>query len=69
MSCQHTELLDLNSSNVSSSCLASLQQPVGILLLEQALNHLSLEEEEEPPSKRGKTQVSPDVIKWIELAK
>ncbi|XP_034980550.2 DNA-dependent protein kinase catalytic subunit [Zootoca vivipara] len=71
MSYQHRELLDLSPSSVSTSCLASLQQPVGILLLEQSLIHLSPEEEEEPPSKRmrGKTELSPNVIKWIELAK
>ncbi|XP_074056019.1 DNA-dependent protein kinase catalytic subunit isoform X1 [Macrotis lagotis] len=69
MSYQHSELLSLDSSTVSTSCLASLQQPVGILLLEKALMHLA--PAEEPPSKRmrGKPQLSPDVIKWIELAK
>ncbi|XP_062986775.1 DNA-dependent protein kinase catalytic subunit [Elgaria multicarinata webbii] len=70
MSYQHKELLDINSSSVSTSCLASLQQPVGILLLEQTLVHLS-PEEKEPPSKRmrGKAELSPDVTRWIELAK
>ncbi|XP_042320371.1 DNA-dependent protein kinase catalytic subunit [Sceloporus undulatus] len=70
MSYQHKELLNLNASTVSTSCLASLQQPVGILLLEQALVYLS-PEEEEPPSKRmrGTREVSPDVTRWIELAK
>ncbi|XP_054840598.1 DNA-dependent protein kinase catalytic subunit [Eublepharis macularius] len=70
MSYQHKELLDLNPSSVSTSCLASLQQPVGILLLEQALVHLS-PEEEEPPCKRmrGKVELPPNVIRWIELAK
>lgn len=71
MSYQHKELLDLSPSSVSSSCLASLQQPVGILLLEKGLICLSPEEEEEPPSKRkrGKTALPPDVNRWIELAK
>uniref|UniRef100_A0A8D0GIE8 DNA-dependent protein kinase catalytic subunit n=1 Tax=Sphenodon punctatus TaxID=8508 RepID=A0A8D0GIE8_SPHPU len=69
MSYQHRELLDLDSADVSTSCLASLQQPVGILLLEQAL--IRLAPEEEPPSKRmrGTTELSPDVVRWIELAK
>lgn len=69
MSYQHKELLDINPSCVSTSCLASLQQPVGILLLEQGLIRLS--HEEEPPSKRkrGKPALSPDVNRWIELAK
>ncbi|XP_058033644.1 DNA-dependent protein kinase catalytic subunit [Ahaetulla prasina] len=66
----HKELLDLKYYSVSTSCLASLQQPVGILLLEQALIELS-PVEQEPPSKRmrGKTELSPDVTRWIELAR
>ncbi|KFP72380.1 DNA-dependent protein kinase catalytic subunit, partial [Acanthisitta chloris] len=69
MSYQHRELLELDSANVSTSCLASLQQPVGILLLEHAL--MTLSPAEEPPSKRmrGRTELPPDVIRWIELAK
>ncbi|XP_030070017.1 DNA-dependent protein kinase catalytic subunit [Microcaecilia unicolor] len=69
MSYHHTELLNLDPSNVSTSCLASLQQPVGILLLERSL--MSLVDTEEPPRKkmRGKTELSPDVVRWIELAK
>uniref|UniRef100_A0A8C4UCZ7 DNA-dependent protein kinase catalytic subunit n=1 Tax=Falco tinnunculus TaxID=100819 RepID=A0A8C4UCZ7_FALTI len=69
MSYQHRELLELDSANVSTSCLASLQQPVGILLLEHTL--MALSPEEEPPSKRmrGRTELPPDVIRWIELAK
>uniref|UniRef100_A0A8C0EK33 DNA-dependent protein kinase catalytic subunit n=1 Tax=Bubo bubo TaxID=30461 RepID=A0A8C0EK33_BUBBB len=69
MSYQHRELLELDSANVSTSCLASLQQPVGILLLEQALTALS--PPEEPPAKRmrGRTELPPDIIRWIELAK
>uniref|UniRef100_A0A8U8BGC8 DNA-dependent protein kinase catalytic subunit n=1 Tax=Geospiza parvula TaxID=87175 RepID=A0A8U8BGC8_GEOPR len=69
MSYQHRELLELDSANVSTSCLASLQQPMGILLLERAL--MALSPGEEPPSKRmrGRTELPPDVIRWIELAK
>uniref|UniRef100_A0A8C3JZN1 DNA-dependent protein kinase catalytic subunit n=1 Tax=Calidris pygmaea TaxID=425635 RepID=A0A8C3JZN1_9CHAR len=69
MSYQHRELLELDSANVSTSCLASLQQPVGILLLEHAL--MALSPAEQPPSKRmrGRTELPPDVIRWIELAK
>uniref|UniRef100_A0A8C3EIJ4 DNA-dependent protein kinase catalytic subunit n=1 Tax=Corvus moneduloides TaxID=1196302 RepID=A0A8C3EIJ4_CORMO len=69
MSYQHRELLELDSANVSTSCLASLQQPVGIVLLERAL--MALSPAEEPPSKRmrGRTELPPDVIRWIELAK
>uniref|UniRef100_A0A8C3LMS1 DNA-dependent protein kinase catalytic subunit n=1 Tax=Chrysolophus pictus TaxID=9089 RepID=A0A8C3LMS1_CHRPC len=69
ISYKHRELLELDSANVSTSCLASLQQPVGILLLEQAL--MALFPAEEPPSKRmrGRTELPPDVIRWLELAK
>lgn len=69
MSYQHRELLELDSANVSTSCLASLQQPVGILLLERAL--MALSPAEEPPAKRmrARTELPPDVIRWIELAK
>uniref|UniRef100_A0A8B9M759 DNA-dependent protein kinase catalytic subunit n=1 Tax=Accipiter nisus TaxID=211598 RepID=A0A8B9M759_9AVES len=69
MSYRHRELLELDSANVSTSCLASLQQPVGILLLEHAL--MALSPAEEPPSKRirGRAELPPDVIRWIELAK
>uniref|UniRef100_A0A663E490 DNA-dependent protein kinase catalytic subunit n=1 Tax=Aquila chrysaetos chrysaetos TaxID=223781 RepID=A0A663E490_AQUCH len=69
MSYRHRELLELDSANVSTSCLASLQQPVGILLLEHAL--MALSPAEEPPCKRmrGRAELPPDVIRWIELAK
>nr|XP_033789602.1 DNA-dependent protein kinase catalytic subunit isoform X2 [Geotrypetes seraphini] len=69
MSYHHIELLNLDPGNVSTSCLASLQQPMGILLLEQSL--VSLVDTAEPPCKkvRGKTELSPDVVRWIELAK
>ncbi|XP_054250756.1 DNA-dependent protein kinase catalytic subunit [Indicator indicator] len=69
MSYRHRELLELDSANVSTSCLASLQQPVGILLLEHALMALSPEEEPPPKRMRGRTELPPDVIRWIELAK
>ncbi|KAM4704971.1 DNA-dependent protein kinase catalytic subunit [Rhinophrynus dorsalis] len=66
---QHVELLDLNPTNVSTSCLASLQQPLGILLLEKGLLHILTDQE--PPAKkmRGKTEIPPDIIRWLELAK
>ncbi|CAM5116256.1 unnamed protein product [Natator depressus] len=69
VSYQHRELLDLDSATVSTSCLASLQQPVGILLLEQALTRLSSAEEPLSKRMRGRAELSPDVIRWIELAK
>ncbi|XP_053516892.1 DNA-dependent protein kinase catalytic subunit isoform X2 [Artibeus jamaicensis] len=68
ISCQHTDLLSLDPASVSVGCLASLQQPVGIRLLEEALLHLV---PQEPPAKRvrGKPCLSPDVLRWMELAK
>ncbi|XP_058131499.1 DNA-dependent protein kinase catalytic subunit [Dasypus novemcinctus] len=68
MSCQHPDLLSLDPASVGAGCLASLQQPVGILLLEEALTHLA---PPEPPAKRvrGRSCLSPDVLRWIELAK
>ncbi|XP_078543449.1 DNA-dependent protein kinase catalytic subunit [Lissotriton helveticus] len=69
MSYQHQELLNLDSANVSTSCLASLQQSMGILLLEKALLHCT--SPEEPPAKkmRKRAEFPPDVVRWIELAK
>uniref|UniRef100_A0A8B9FR78 DNA-dependent protein kinase catalytic subunit n=1 Tax=Amazona collaria TaxID=241587 RepID=A0A8B9FR78_9PSIT len=69
ISYRHRELLELDSANVSTSCLASLQQPVGILLLEHALMALPPVEEPPPKRMRGRTELPPDVIRWIELAK
>ncbi|XP_049710414.1 DNA-dependent protein kinase catalytic subunit isoform X1 [Elephas maximus indicus] len=68
MSCQRPDLLGLDPALVSAGCLASLQQPVGILLLEEALLHL---EPPEPRSKRarGVPRPSLEVLRWIELAK
>ncbi|XP_045857456.1 DNA-dependent protein kinase catalytic subunit isoform X2 [Meles meles] len=68
ISCQHTDLLSLDPASVSAGCLASLQQPVGVRLLEEALLHLV---PQEPPAKRfrGRTRLSPDVVRWMELAK
>ncbi|XP_032697086.1 DNA-dependent protein kinase catalytic subunit isoform X2 [Lontra canadensis] len=68
ISCQHTDLLSLDPASVSAGCLASLQQPVGVCLLEEALLHLV---PQEPPAKRfrGRTRLSPDIVRWMELAK
>ncbi|XP_045042012.2 DNA-dependent protein kinase catalytic subunit isoform X2 [Desmodus rotundus] len=68
ISYQHTDLLSLDPASVSAGCLASLQQPVGIRLLEEALLHLV---PQEPPAKRvrGRSCLSPDVLRWMELAK
>uniref|UniRef100_A0A2K6EWI3 DNA-dependent protein kinase catalytic subunit n=1 Tax=Propithecus coquereli TaxID=379532 RepID=A0A2K6EWI3_PROCO len=68
ISCQHAALLSLEPAVASAGCLASLQQPVGIRLLEEALLHLL---PAEPPAKRvrGKSHHPPDVVRWMELAK
>uniref|UniRef100_A0A3B1JQ43 DNA-dependent protein kinase catalytic subunit n=1 Tax=Astyanax mexicanus TaxID=7994 RepID=A0A3B1JQ43_ASTMX len=69
--CYHNRaLLDLHPASVSASCLASLQQPMGILLLEESLLHSS-SVPDEPPSKRarGKRELPPDTERWIHLAK
>ncbi|XP_053414339.1 DNA-dependent protein kinase catalytic subunit [Nycticebus coucang] len=68
VSCQHAGLRNLDPATASTSCLASLQQPVGICLLEEALLHLP---PAEPAAKRvrGKTPLPPDVVRWVELAK
>uniref|UniRef100_UPI00398F68DD DNA-dependent protein kinase catalytic subunit isoform X2 n=1 Tax=Pristiophorus japonicus TaxID=55135 RepID=UPI00398F68DD len=69
MSRQHTDLLNLDPAIVSSTSLASLQQPMGILLLELSLIHHT--PPEEPPAKRarGRNQLPPYTTRWVELAK
>ncbi|KAK1885467.1 DNA-dependent protein kinase catalytic subunit [Dissostichus eleginoides] len=67
---QHKELHQLDPAAISSTCLMSLQQPSGILLLEEGLlqgggGH------EEPSAKRsrGRKEIPPDTNKWIHLAR
>ncbi|XP_038665232.1 DNA-dependent protein kinase catalytic subunit isoform X1 [Scyliorhinus canicula] len=69
MSRQHSDLLNLDPSIVSTTALTSLQQPMGILLLELSLIHHA--PPEEPPAKRarGRNQLPPDTARWVELAK
>ncbi|XP_031440254.1 DNA-dependent protein kinase catalytic subunit [Clupea harengus] len=71
MSYQHRELLGVQPAAVSSSCLASLQQPMGILLLEESLLKGPAAVPDEPPSKRarGRRELPPDTERWIHLAK
>lgn len=66
---QNRELQDLDPAAISSTCLVSLQQPSGILLLEEGLVHASVLAE--PPSKRsrGRREIPPDTNKWIHLAR
>uniref|UniRef100_A0A3Q3GYS0 DNA-dependent protein kinase catalytic subunit n=1 Tax=Labrus bergylta TaxID=56723 RepID=A0A3Q3GYS0_9LABR len=66
---QHKGLQHLDPAAISSTCLVSLQQPAGILLLEEGLLHTT--GHDEPPSKRsrGRKEIPPDTKKWINLAK
>ncbi|EDO34280.1 predicted protein, partial [Nematostella vectensis] len=67
--CYHKSMLKVQPSSVSTASLASLQQPMGILLLEKQL----LSQEAEPKShKRMRTEHSPSsdtTAAWLELAK
>nr|CBN81784.1 DNA-dependent protein kinase catalytic subunit [Dicentrarchus labrax] len=66
---QNKELQQLDPAATSSTCLVSLQQPSGILLLEEGLLHAG--GQDEPPSKRprGRNEIPPDTNKWIHLAR
>ncbi|XP_041045109.1 DNA-dependent protein kinase catalytic subunit isoform X2 [Carcharodon carcharias] len=69
MSRQHPDLVNLDPCIISSTALTSLQQPMGILLLELSL--IPRTASEEPPAKRarGRNQLPPDTARWVELAK
>lgn len=66
---QHKELLQIDPVAISSTCLMSLQQPSGILLLEEGL--LQAGGQDEPPAKRSRVrkEIPPDTKKWIHLAR
>ncbi|XP_061661173.1 DNA-dependent protein kinase catalytic subunit isoform X2 [Syngnathoides biaculeatus] len=66
---QHKDLLHIDPALVSSTSLASLQQPSGVLLLEEGLLHCDIQDE--PPTKRsrGRKEIPPDTIKWVHLAR
>nr|XP_019943216.1 PREDICTED: DNA-dependent protein kinase catalytic subunit [Paralichthys olivaceus] len=66
---QHKELQQLDPAAISSTCLVSLQQPSGILLLEDSLLHAGVHDG--PPAKRsrGCKEIPPDTKKWIHLAR
>lgn len=68
---QHKELLQIDPSAISNTCVMSLQQPSGILLLEEGLLHAPGSGQEEPPTKRarGRKEIPPDTKKWINLAR
>uniref|UniRef100_A0A3B4TQG3 DNA-dependent protein kinase catalytic subunit n=1 Tax=Seriola dumerili TaxID=41447 RepID=A0A3B4TQG3_SERDU len=65
---QHKDLQQLDPAAISSTCQVSLQQPSGILLLEESLLHASVQGE--PPAKRSRErkEIPPDTKKWIHLA-
>ncbi|XP_023267697.1 DNA-dependent protein kinase catalytic subunit-like, partial [Seriola lalandi dorsalis] len=65
---QHKDLQQLDPVAISSTCQVSLQQPSGILLLEESLLHASVQGE--PPAKRSRErkEIPPDTKKWIHLA-
>ncbi|XP_061821672.2 DNA-dependent protein kinase catalytic subunit isoform X1 [Nerophis lumbriciformis] len=66
---QHADLLHIDPAHISSTSSASLQQPSGILLLEESLMHTSIKDE--PPAKRsrGHQKIPPDTNKWVHLAR
>lgn len=68
--CYHNkDLQQLDPAVVSSTSLLSLQQPLGVLLLEESLVHDG--GLDEPPAKRsrGRKEIPPDTNKWIHLAR
>ncbi|KAM4534321.1 DNA-dependent protein kinase catalytic subunit isoform 1-T1 [Odontesthes bonariensis] len=66
---QHKELQQLDPSAVSSTCLMSLQQPSGILLLEEGLLHAGGPDERPAKRARGRREIPPDTNKWIHLSR
>ncbi|XP_069007483.1 DNA-dependent protein kinase catalytic subunit [Embiotoca jacksoni] len=66
---QHKDLQQLNPADISSTCLMSLQQPSGILLLEEGLLHASGPDERPAKRSRGRKEIPPDTNKWIHLAR
>uniref|UniRef100_A0A3P9H2R7 DNA-dependent protein kinase catalytic subunit n=1 Tax=Oryzias latipes TaxID=8090 RepID=A0A3P9H2R7_ORYLA len=65
---QHKELQHINPSAISTTCLMSLQQPSGILLLEEGLLHADGLDERPAKRSRGRREIPPDTNKWIQLA-
>lgn len=66
---QNKELQHLNPAAISSTCLMSLQQPSGILLLEEGLLQAGCHDEPLSKQSRGRKEIPPDTKKWIHLAK
>nr|XP_054607336.1 DNA-dependent protein kinase catalytic subunit isoform X2 [Nothobranchius furzeri] len=66
---RHRELQQLDPANISSTCLVTLQQPSGILLLEEDLLQAAGPDERPAKRSRGRREIPPDTNKWIHLAK
>ncbi|XP_068566169.1 DNA-dependent protein kinase catalytic subunit [Cebidichthys violaceus] len=67
---QQKELHQLDPAAISSTCLMSLQQPSGILLLEEGLlSHAGGQGEPSAKRSRGRKEIPPDTNKWIHLAR
>lgn len=68
--CYNEYKLSLEPTSVSTACLTSLQQPIGIMLLEKQL--LQIEDEGPSNHKRARSSVAPPsqvTTTWIELSK
>ncbi|XP_068717854.1 DNA-dependent protein kinase catalytic subunit-like isoform X1 [Montipora capricornis] len=68
--CYHEQKLSIDPTTVSTACLTSLQQPIGIMLLEKQL--LQSEDDGQSRHKRARSTVSPPsevTTTWIELSK
>lgn len=59
----------LDPAAISSTCLVSLQQSSGVLLLEEGLLYASGQDEPPPKRPRGRREIPPDTNKWIHLAR
>lgn len=66
---QNKDLQQINPEAISSTCLVSLQQPLGILLLEEGLLHTGGHDEPPPKRPRVYKEIPPDTNKWIHLAR
>ncbi|XP_061121318.1 DNA-dependent protein kinase catalytic subunit isoform X2 [Syngnathus typhle] len=66
---RHKDLLHIDPALVSSTSLASLQQPSGVLLLEEGLLHIGMQDEPPRKKSRGSKEIPPDTKKWVHLAR
>lgn len=66
---QHKDLLHIDPALISSTSLAGLQQPSGVLLLEEGLLHIAVQDETPAKRSRGRKEIPPDTQKWVHLAR